>query len=161
MGDDFVDNICDYKLAVITSDSIAYRGNILDGSRHQEVMREYGVEVYGDDSIFGIIDDETRFSVAEYFLAEYQNILFYNLSGDDYEFGILYVLDNISDVQLRIVNDFLDSLEGFTVEFDSYVTIDDKLYMNEPFEETFDDGFLEIRKFLKDISINSNYLIKK
>ena len=148
-----MENICDYKLAIVTPNSIVYRGKISDDTSHKDVMINYGVEKYGKNSIFGIFDGNTKFNVVEYYLASYDNILFYNLSGEGVKFGILCTLNNISDKQLKLVNILLDSLEGFTVEYDSYVNIDGELVMNNPIEDYYEEDFLEIRNFLKDISI--------
>ena len=108
-----------------------------------------------DVIFFGVFEKELNFKLAEYYLASYENILFYNLSGDDNKFGIFYVLNNIGENQLKLVLDFLDTLEDFTAEFDSFLIVDGKLVMNDPFEERYNEDFKKIEQYFKDITIKS------
>jgi len=150
-----MNKIDNYKLAIISNDSVTYRGDLRGDDLHEHIMMKYGIEKYGNSSIFGVFEKELNFKLAEYYLASYGNILFYNLSGDDNKFGIFYVLNNIDEKQLKLVFDFLDTLEGFTVELDGFLEFDGELIMNDPFEESYEDGFSEIRQYFKDITIES------
>lgn len=147
-----------HKLAVINYDSVDYRGDIQaedwdDDNRHEKLMMKYGIERYGRNSIFGVFENDSNFKLVEYYLVSHGNILFYNLSGGGNKFGIFYVLDNIDENQYKQVLEFLDTLEGFTVELDSFVTFDGQLVVNDPFEESYEEDFKEIKQYFKDITI--------
>lgn len=150
----FLADINNHKLAIITPTSIVCRGDLYGEKNHEEVMIEYGIERYGSNSIFGVLEKQLNFKLAQYYLVSYHNILFYNLSRGDYKFGIFYVLNNINEKQLRLVQDFLNCLEEFKVELDSFVEVGGQLIVNDPIEESYDD-FAEIRQYFNDITVFS------
>ncbi len=143
----------DYKIAVIPSegDRISYEYGKTNEERHADVLRRFGVRSYGDNSIFGLFDENAPCTLTQYYLVSYGNVIFYNLSCDDDKFGIMCVLDNVSKVQRDKVFDFLSSLKGYSIELDTYITEDGRLTMNDSFEDDYSTGFEGIKGYLDSV----------
>lgn len=143
----------DYKIAVIPSSGNDVMFEYGEGEdKHADVLRKFGVKLYGKDSVFGFFDDSYTCNLSQYYLQTYGNIIFYNLSSDeDNKFGILCVLDNINSLQKDRLFEFLSSLKDYTIELDAYWTIDGFLVMNDPFEDDYSNEFSEIKDYFNHI----------
>ena len=157
-------NVKDYKITVVPPIDSTYDlpynyicvGEIKDDIQHGALMREYGSMVYGDNSIFNILDEKHSLITAEYFLQSYGNVILYNLSDN---FGILCIMNEIDKKQRDSLELMLNQLEGYTIEVDYCNDYFDEIVFDE-FEDSFSDDFNLIRNFLDNVTIKEKERIK-
>ena len=145
--------ICDYKITLIPpeDDFFICKGLIDGDERHSDVMRHYGTMIFGDCSVFNILNDKSSPTIIEHYLELYGYIVFYNICED---FGILCVLNEITDRQRKLLDELLNQLNGYTVEFDYYNDYFDELLFDDPIEDN--DDFMLLRKRLDEIVVKDN-----
>lgn len=154
-----MERVKDYKITVIPantnySDYIC-EGRVGTADKHGDILREYGILVYGDNSVFSLMDEDSSLVLVEYYLGLYGNVIFYNLSDD---FGMLCVLGDINEKQRRALDRLFEQLSGYTVECNYFVNdnFDDDFY--EPFEDSGD--FSSIKFFLDSLTVKEKVKIR-
>lgn len=95
---------------------------------HGDLLISYGVETYGEDSIFGLlVNGNFLVDVPAYFLAEgNDNVVFLNVSNSKVgKIGLLYLPTNISDKQKESLNNLSSILKDFKIEVNYNLRVDD------------------------------------
>ncbi len=108
--------------------NINYIGEINSDFSHGDLLTNYGVDIYGEDSIFGILSTGNYMvDVPVYFLTEgYENIVFLNVSrSKSGKIGLLYLPSNISDKQKESLNSLSLLLKDFKIEVNYNLRVDD------------------------------------
>ncbi|MBR3897772.1 MAG: hypothetical protein IKJ43_00640 [Bacilli bacterium] len=148
-----MDNIYNYKIVLIspTDDHFICMGLADEPQRHGDVLRKCGSMIFGEDSVFNILDERSTPNVIEHYLESYGYVVFYNLFES---FGILCVMNEISESQRILIDKLLFKLEGYTIEFDYFNNYFDELLYDDPFEDSGD--FSELKKSLDGLVVKDN-----
>ena len=107
---------------------VNYIGEVGSDFYHGDLLIDYGISVYGEDSIFGILASGNYLvDVPVYFLTEgNDNIVFLNVSNSKIgKMGLLYLPNNISDKQKESLNKLSSILSDFKVEVNYNLRLDD------------------------------------
>lgn len=153
----------EYKISLIMPEDDEYGlkdGEILSFGEmnndlyHVGLLLEYGLKIYGDDSVFGIIKECQMASVFSYFLAEYFGyVVFLNLHFDKYgKKGLLYLPSDISISQMDSVNKMYRNLKGFEIEVnsdlqfvDGFTYSDKNVYVSDGIHDIFEIEMQKIK----------------
>ena len=97
---------------------------------HTDIMIEYGLHIYGEESIFGILSNDNYLpNVPAYFLSEeYGSIVLLNIS--DKKFGkqaLLYLPSTVSFNQIDSLNSITKDMKGFSLEVNYDISLKDGL----------------------------------
>ncbi|MBR3230089.1 MAG: hypothetical protein IKF91_04610 [Bacilli bacterium] len=107
---------------------VNYIGEVDSDFYHGDLLIDYGINVYGEDSIFGILASGNYLvDVPVYFLTEgNDNIVFLNVSNSkNGKMGLLYLPNNISDKQKDSLNKLSSILDDFKIEVNYNLRMDD------------------------------------
>lgn len=127
----------DSKIIIINPDDEAYGlvdgdvkfiGEIGSDYSHGDLLNSYGIETYGEDSIFSILaSGNFLVDVPVYFLTEgNENIVFLNVSSSKIgKVGLLYLPTNISDKQEKALISLSNLLKDFKIEVNYNLRVDD------------------------------------
>lgn len=113
---------------------INYLGEINGDTPHEILMTNYGIDVYGNNTMFGIISEGNYLpNVPVYFLTEeYGNVVFLNISNSKIgKQGLLYLPSDISEKQIEAINTVCKQLKGFDIEVNNNMRIEDGLVESE------------------------------
>ena len=108
--------------------NINYIGEVNNDFSHGDLLTSYGVDIYGEVSIFGILSiGNYLVDVPVYFLTEgYENIVFLNVSRPKSgKIGLLYLPSNISDKQKESLNSLSFILKDYRIEVNYNLRVDD------------------------------------
>ena len=146
-------NLQNYKIILIppTDDHLIYMGLADQPQRHSDVLRECGSMIFGEGSVFNILDEQSTPNVIEHYLELYGYVVFYNLFEN---FGILCIMNEINENQRMLLDKLLTKLEGYTIEFDYYNNYFDELLYDDPFEDSGD--FSELKKSLDGLVVKDS-----
>ena len=114
----------------LTYGKINYIGDIDGYISHGDLMINYGVEIYGEDSIYEIMSDGNYLPIyPAFFLAEFDgNIVCLNISNNKIgKQGILYLPSDLGDEQIKSINSLSRALKGFNIEVNRDLELDDGL----------------------------------
>lgn len=129
----------DYKVIIISPEDkdnnlnggqTVFLGKIEENISHSEIMINYDLKTYGDNSIFGILNQGYYLPIyPAFFLTEYQgNIVFLNISSrKSSKQGLLYLPNDLSDIQINVLNNLAKELKGFNIEINKNLFLDDGL----------------------------------
>ena len=107
---------------------INYIGEVDSYFDHSNLLINYGVDVYGENTIFDIMSTGNYLvEYPVYFLTEgYENIVFLNVSNSKAgKIGLLYLPNNISDKQKESLSMLSLVLKDFNVEVNYNMRMDD------------------------------------
>lgn len=149
-------NIGNRKVTLITPEDEEYNqidgqiisfGKIEKYSFHSFILLEYGKEVYGEDSIFKILEECQMSSVFAFFLTEYYDtVVFLNLCGHCHsKCGLLYLPSDLSDKQKKSINELIKNLKGYQIEVNQDLKLIDGFVESEKVNIK-SDGTLELFK---------------
>ena len=158
MADDIMD-LKKYKVIIINGLDVEY--NLKDGFvnylgdiseiDHSDVMISYGISVYGDDSIYGIMSEGNYLPIYPAFFLTYygDNVVFLNTSNIRYgKQGLLYLPDDLSDAQIKSLEFLFTKLVGFEIEVNNDLILEDGLVDSSKVVIRC-DGKSKIMKYLK------------
>lgn len=112
----------------LSDGSIQFLGDRNDYLSHSRLMIRYGLDTYGENSVFSLIRDGYYLPVyPAFFLTEYgNNVVFLNISSDKVgKAGLLYLPSDLSDEQINSVNKLSRILKGFNIEINMDLKLDD------------------------------------
>lgn len=95
---------------------------------HGDLLTNYGIEIYGEDSIFGFLAEGNYLvDVPVYFLTEgNDNVVFLNVSNSKSgKMGLLYLPSNISNKQRESLGRLSELLKDYKVEVNYNLRVDD------------------------------------
>ena len=107
---------------------VNYIGDFDSDFMHSDLLIDYGLKTYGEDSIFGILSNGYFLpDVPAYFLTEgYNNIVFLKISNSKVSnFALLYLPDSVSDKQAQSLNRLISSLKNYKIEVNYNLRVDD------------------------------------
>lgn len=107
---------------------IKYIGDVDSDFIHSDLLIDYGLGVYGDDSIFGLLSNGNYLpDIPAYFLAVgYNNVVFLNVSDNRAgRLGLLYLPDNVSNEQKKSLNNLVSVLKNYRIEVNYNLRVDD------------------------------------
>lgn len=112
----------------LSDGEINFIGSMKSNFSHGDLLTRYGVQIYGEDSIFGILSNGNFLvDVPVYFLTEgNDNIVFLNVSNSKVgKVGLLYLPSNISDKQRESLGRLSSLLKDYRVEVNYNLRVDD------------------------------------
>ena len=112
----------------LSDGEINFIGSMKSNISHGDLLTRYGVQIYGEDSIFGILSNGNFLvDVPVYFLTEgNDNIVFLNVSNSKVgKVGLLYLPSNISDKQRESLGRLSSLLKDYRVEVNYNLRVDD------------------------------------
>lgn len=112
----------------LSDGEINFIGSRKSNLSHGDLLTRYGVQIYGEDSIFGILSNGNFLvDVPVYFLTEgNDNIVFLNVSNSKVgKVGLLYLPSNISDKQRESLGRLSSLLKDYRVEINYNLRVDD------------------------------------
>lgn len=119
---------------------------------HSDLLTEYGLQVYGENSIFDILSKGNYLpDVPVYFLVqENNNVVFLNVSSKKYgKRGLLFMPANPSFEQEDSLYNFLEGLDSFSITVNSNMRIEDGIVYYDSdamFNMAYDDEKRKTRK---------------
>ena len=144
-----------YKVIIISPEDnenglsdgqIHFLGSVNENYTHSDVLIKYGLEKYGKNSIFNILNNGYYLPVyPAFFLTEYEdNVVFLNISDNKVgKQGLLYLPSNLSDEQIESVNRLKHILKGFNIEINIDLKLDDGI-VESVHSNLFCDGETDI-----------------
>ncbi len=114
----------------LTDGKINYLGYRDSDESHGDIMIDYGIRTYGDNSIYEILNEGFYLPIyPAFFLAEYDcNVVFLNVSSKQTgKLGILYLPSDISDEQVAALNSLSCNLKDFDIEVNRKLKLNDGL----------------------------------
>lgn len=112
----------------LSDGDVKFIGKFESDFSHGDLLTSYGVDTYGEDSIFGFLaDGNFLVDVPAYFLAEgNDNVVFLNVSNSKSgKMGLLYLPSNISDKQKESLGKLSSLLNDFNIEVNYNLRVDD------------------------------------
>ena len=106
--------------------TINYIGKIGGDHLHSDLLIEYGINTYGNSSIFQILSDEYYMvEVPAFFLSkEYDNVVFLNIAKtENGKKGLLYLPDEITEKQIEALEQL--GIEDFHIEANFNLNLND------------------------------------
>ena len=109
---------------------IKYLGEVNSDFFHEDLLINYGYEVYGEGSIFKVLHDGNYLvDIPVYFLTEqYDNVVFLNISSSkNGKAGLLYLPTDISEKQIQSLKKLSSVLKDYKIEVNYNMAYDDGL----------------------------------
>lgn len=129
----------------LTDGDINYIGEIDSYFDHSELLINYGVDAYGEKTIFDIMSTGNYLvEYPVYFLTEeYDNIVFLNVSNSKTgKIGLLYLPSDISDKQRESLLSLSSVLKDFNIEVNYNLRLDDGIVDYDMHSEKGIDGIV-------------------
>ncbi len=138
------------KVIVIdTSGEVRFQGDVNDSVLHVINLRNYGLSVYGNTSVFRNFTDKDSPNKPCYYLLKEGNIVILNLSRFGDKFVIGYIPFSVNEIQRAKYNYILDNLvdyEILTNFMDEEIGED---LIGFPVQDSYDEDFYETRSYLQ------------
>lgn len=112
----------------LSDGNVNYIGKVDSDFYHSDLLIDYGISVYGEDSIFGLLANGNYLvDIPVYFLVEgNDNLVFLNVSNSKTgKMGLLYLPNNISSKQKEALNKLSSILGDFKIEVNYNLKMDD------------------------------------
>lgn len=141
---------------IIIGDDIKYCGNIDDDKLHIMWLKDCGCFLYGEDSDFSKIDNNSSPNQGILEFINRGNIVVLNLSRFGDRYALFYFPHNISDIQRSLLNDVLNKMEGFEILSSfCFENVSENLD-SEMISDSFDNGFSETLEYLDSLKTAKN-----
>ena len=112
----------------LSDGDVKFIGKMDSDFSHGDLLTNYGIEIYGEDSIFGFLAEGNYLvDVPVYFLTEgNDNVVFLNVSNSKSgKMGLLYLPSNISNKQRESLGSLSELLKDYKVEVNYNLRVDD------------------------------------
>ena len=136
----------DFKVIIITENE---KVHLSGPKKHVTYLNEYGLKVYGENSEFKNLSDNSSPHIPISYLVNRGNIVFLNL-GINEKIGLLYFPKIINETQKELTCQLLDLLKNYQIELTYNLDLNDDFIIGDIIKS--DGDYEEIKHHLEKIT---------